>query len=781
MSSASFSGSSSGSGSSSNCSSPYYGPFLSPKEERGTARILKYAKENKWLEWHGGSTVNPKVVQVSQRIAAPIESAVKATQLEIMKYLDPKSVCRLSRASHNFHDLKGDSLKKRGDVVSDLIRYLKGNLKNPFSGDKEVLKTIRSLDLSGISMSPAKMVTIVKLCPALQEIDLTCCDVIDGCLAALIPLKNQLTSLKLADNFKITDRGLRNLAGFTSLKRLIVAAQSNDVFATLATLTQLESVEITRSAFGGGDGGVEITEDIMERLASTLGGLKELIFGRGVVIKEEAVMKCSLFTKLEILKLPFISGKAIKNVLMLKEIGKITNLKELEVGKADLDGLEPLMSLTHLQKLSFLGLSKKAEDGLHALLPSLPQLTEFMLYGGDFEEEELIDILARCSKLTALRFYAVNTLTGSGFDSLSSLPELKTIEFASCKSLNEYVFIDLAHCKALKNLVFSNCPGVVGRTINDGEALNLQSLELRDCKDMQLAGVRAYLAKCPQLQKLVISNMSSKALKDEAKIGGSLIDLLMPLSQTLREIKIVSGGISATDYKKLAQFSHLEVLTVIELGGGKGRGFDNRVCVELGSGGEFNKETKQFLKAKLPNLVIMSGDHTKVVMNNDEIDSDSDSRSSDSEGSDTDHGSDIDASGSDNDSDRSGSDNDVSSNDSNSDSSGSDTTFSDSDFDEIGMMFKHINGDPDSSGSDSDSDSDNKGSGSGSDVSSCDNERNDGDSDSDDEGGLASSSTAAATTAPSATAATASSAASGGSFEPAMDSNEKPEKREKQT
>lgn len=776
MSSASFSGSSSGSGSSSNCSSPYYGPFLSPKEERGTARILKYAKENKWLEWHGGSTVHPKVVQVSQRIAAPIESAVKTAQLEIIKYLDPKSVCRLSRVSHNFHDLKADSLKKRGDVVTDLIRYLKGNLKNPFSGDKEVLKTIRSLDLSGIPMSPAKMVTIVKLCPALQEIDLTCCDVTDGCLAALIPLKNQLTSLKLADNFKITDRSLRNLAGFTSLKRLIVAAQSTDVFATLATLTQLESVEITRSAFGGGDGGVEITEDIMERLASTLGGLKELIFGHGVVIKEEAVMKCSLFTKLEILKLKLISGKAIKNVL--KEIGKITSLKELEVGKADLDGLEHLMSLTHLQKLSLLGLSKDAKDGLYALLPSLSKLTDFTLMGSLFEECELIDILARCSKLTSVTFGAVNSLTGTEFYKLSSLPELKAIMFSGCRNLSDDIFKNLAQCTALKELMFERCSGIVGRGISEAKALNLQSLELRDCKDMQLAGVRAYLAKCPQLQKLVISNMSSKALKDEAKIGGSLIDLLMPLSQTLREIKIVSGGISATDYKKLAQFSHLEVLTVIELGGGKGRGFDNRVCVELGSGGEFNKETKQFLKAKLPNLVIMSGDHTKIVMNNDEIDSDSDSSSSDSEGSDTDQGSDIDASGSDNDSDRSGSDNNVSSNDSNSDSSGSDTTFSDSDFDEIGMMFKHINGDPDSSGSDSDNEG--SGSGSGSDVSSCDNERNDGDSDSDDEGGLASSSTAAAT-APSATAATASSAASGGSFEPAMDSNEKPEKREKQT
>lgn len=135
------SGSSSGSSSSSNFLAPYYGPYLSSAEERGTARILKQARDNKWLESRGGSTLNPKTASkgysTCHKMGVSLENTVTGVLLQITKYLDVKSLCRLALANRKFHELKPEMLKNRGDAVSGLMRYFKGNLKNPHPNDKK--------------------------------------------------------------------------------------------------------------------------------------------------------------------------------------------------------------------------------------------------------------------------------------------------------------------------------------------------------------------------------------------------------------------------------------------------------------------------------------------------------------------------------------------------------------------------------------------------------------------------------------------------------------------
>lgn len=603
----------SGSGSSSRSLAPYNGPYLSQAPLRGIAGFLKYARDKGYLKpaSHGTGSSSSKVAALTQKMRAPIERANIAVKLSVlMPYLDVRSVCRLSAVSHHFHFLKPKALEKRADAARDLITYLRGDISGLYTGDEKVLKTMQSLTLSGVRLNPEKIATIVELCPHLKELDLTDCHITDDCLAALRPLKDQLISLNLNKNDFLTDIGFRHLEGFSKLKKLFVdlitpeygyvaiGGNTNATYTSIATLSQLEILHFTgrtRDPIRG----VQI-----EELATNLSNLRELVLKDVKFENPLTLLRLPLFTKLEVLKILRRSNDGMRDAIsenVIQEIGKMTHLKELDIriGPAGAASrLDPLRSLIHVQKLSldFYDGASQMKEGLHALLPALPHLTELTLRDCKLRDEELMPMIAQCPQLKKLSFMYDSAITGEEFHTLSHLSQLETVEFVRCDQLHSIIFTHLARHKKLTGLTLEDCRdiSILEGDLREIESFGFKTLSINGCRKIHINEFATLLTKSPQVQHLSI---------DDEYLLAALI------CKNLRTLKY-EGDVSDS-FRVLAQLPHLVSIDYVE------------------SSEDMSDETKRILKDALPDLQITERGR-KVFFSSDvpaESESDSDSSS----------------------------------------------------------------------------------------------------------------------------------------------------------
>lgn len=624
---------------------PYQGPYLAPVEQKGTARILKIAKDNKWLESRGGSTLNPKPQLVLAPLA-PLERAAAADirLRTIMPYLDVKSLCRLTAASKALHGVKADAVEKRADAVSDLIRYLKGDLARSYPGDKEVLKTIQSLDLTGIPLNSEKIRTILGLCPNVKELDLSGCGLTHDCIQELQPLCRQLVSLKLHNNANL-NMNIGDLVLFSNLKKVVLedlsvlssgaldiatyASRSVQIILKLGQL-KLESFRLAAQNHFGRDISALIP------LLKLCPSLKEFIIDR-FYISDEQLLEISQFKNLEVLQLGwnvFCSNR------VLQEIGKIMGLKKLEIGLygGSRTQLEPLLGLTELQVLTLQGNQSFTKEELQKLIPVLRNLTELTLHGCDLKEKELLAILVECPQLKKLHLNKCANITGKHFHRLSVLPKLEAVTFVTCHQLKGSIFNSLAQCKTVTTLDLDDCKRIGFEEVAGVETFGFKRLVIDNCYyHMEIKRYEELVARCPQLQELVIRNNEVAA--------DALLEKIIPHCKGVRKMKL-EMDLGNNALRSLSQLPHLELLDYTD---------DDDGDFEL-----ITQETRQFLKNALPNLVILRdgkkefpANHRAVVENSDGSGSDSDDSGSDVSGSDSDHDgfsdSEIDSSDSDND------------------------------------------------------------------------------------------------------------------------------------
>lgn len=595
-------------GYSSRFSTPFKGPYLSPVQARGTAQILNYAKEKGFLQPVSCEVRDSchKVAALSHRIVSPFERMDKTVKLnQVMRCLDVKSLGRLSAVNHHFRNYKSEALEKRGDAVSDLLYYLRGNLKRPYPGDKEVLATVQSLNLSNIRLNPEKIATIVRLCPRLRELDLSDCNITDNCLAALAPLEELLTSLNLK-NSDVTDRGIRHLQGFSQLRTLVLpGVYTEAAFTSIATLTQLEKLQLDYSSRD-----VAISEEGVERLTAQLTHLKECIFDTGFYLSDGAKRKLPLFTKLEVLKIYCADNFSEED---LQEIGKMKNLKELEiaVGAGAETRLDPLCKLTNLQRLSLRGISSDLKNGLARLLPVITNLTELTLEDCDLTDKELMDILVQCPQLKKVCLKGASRITGAEVHRLSSL---ETIEFLMCPELQDIVFNGLAQCKNLTELALKWCPRITAAELEKVETYGLKRLTIKQHSGIRTAGFQGILNKCPQLRHLVLTNF---------EVGCSLEEII-PFCRGLQTIKIEMDGVTNRHLQKLGDLPHLVHIDYCTIDD------EDDSCEDI------SDETKRILKTRLPDLILTLDGKKELFSKIDATSSDSDSDSSSGSDSDDD-------------------------------------------------------------------------------------------------------------------------------------------------
>lgn len=657
-----------GSSSSSRDLAPYQGPYLSPvgkkraekreeKEERGTRKFLQIAREYKWLESRGGSTLNPKPKPTFLEDAVAADMRLRI----ITPLLDVKSLSRLTAASKALYSLKADAMKKRGDAAADLIRYLKGDLPRPCSGDNkaliqalkkrmevltdfvrggfkgdlprscsgdpddiEVLKTIESLDLSGIPLNPEKIRTIVQRCPNVKELDLSGCGLTHECTRELIPLQRQLVSLKLHDNAFLR-MSFVELAYFPNLKKIVAeellgapgdpAMLAETVRLVSSSLGQLESIRLVAHFLDARD---------ISRLIPLLKfcpSLKELII-EDVTVNEAQLLEISQFKNLKVLRLgndTYCSERA------LQEIGKMTGLRELKITLQDgVTNLEPLFGLTNLQTLALRDISAVTKEELQKLIPVLRNLTELSLARCVLKEKELLAILVECPKLKKLHLESCPNITGKHFHRLSVLPQLEAVEFDNCHQLRGYIFNSLARCKTVTKLDLDDCKRIGFEEVGGVEPFGFKRLAIKDCYfKIQIKRYEELVARCPQLQELeIICNFETDGLAADA-----LFEKIIPHCKGVRKMKLVLDTLGNSALRRLAELSNLQLLD-----------YEEDADFEI-----ITQETRQFLKSTLPSLVILRDGKKEfpadlrvrvVDESRDSSDSDSDGSGSSSSGSD---------------------------------------------------------------------------------------------------------------------------------------------------
>jgi internalin A len=208
------------------------------------------------------------------------------------------------------------------------------------------------------------------------------------------PPGNPVVEVDLAANKKVTNDGLRELAGLKGLKRLSLFFDEQITDAGMAHLKGLTTLEeLTLSNTGVGDAGIAELKGLK--------GLKKLHLAGAIRLTDAAAETINGFAELDDLSLPStITGKGVGKLVGLKNLrsfylgggnpgdgaveaiaATMPNLESLELGTFGLGGNgitdASVPHLAKLKKLKSVGLagSKLTDAGLKELRAALPGCT----------------------------------------------------------------------------------------------------------------------------------------------------------------------------------------------------------------------------------------------------------------------------------------------------------------------------------------------------------------------------------------------------------------------
>jgi hypothetical protein len=223
------------------------------------------------------------------------------------------------------------------------------------------------------------------------------------------------------DGAFVADKDLTNLLGLRGLKRLTFqkcAGITDEGLENLAGLTTLTSLNLPTSGENITDAGLDHLSGLKALQALDLGDAR---------ITERSLPVLVGFKELETLRLPV---------------------------KTALNGpvLVALKDLPHLSELRLPPLDSPAS---YAPLAEFELLTILSLSGSTFDDS-LFDYVVQMKNLTKLVFSHSQSVTGAGVLKLQNCPKLNVLQFGYCAAFPEGILVSLQSVKNLKSLSLLN-------------------------------------------------------------------------------------------------------------------------------------------------------------------------------------------------------------------------------------------------------------------------------------------------------------------------------------
>ena len=316
----------------------------------------------------------------------------------------------------------------------------------------------------------------------------------------------------------MNDRGMKALAGLTSLKRLDLTDCSSIGDETLKVIGELKNIEaliLRRSGFT--DAGLAAVRNLPKLRALDLrnsnvtdAGLEHLTGIRTLVDLqlEKAKLTDAGLEKLRGLQLKSLNLNytGVGDAAM-PAICSLATLESLQMEASRLTDLG-MVELAKLKKLKRFGcrLADVTGEGIRHLA-GLTELTRLELRETSLDDNGL-DVISNLPKLTFLDISECRLVTGDGIRKLSMLTGLTYLELREIKKVRDDVFAQLG---TLTNLVELNVEAT--RITNESvpTLLKLQKLERLSVAGSQLddAGI-VQLSQLPALKWLNLANSNPK-------------------------------------------------------------------------------------------------------------------------------------------------------------------------------------------------------------------------------------------------------------------------------
>lgn len=156
-------------------------------------------------------------------------------------------------------------------------------------------------------------------------------------------------------------------------------------------------------------------------------------------------------------------------------------------------GLRALCSLKKLKRLSFVGHCGIENDPLYTELGRLSQLKELQLREWEYVDDELLSQIAFLKDLEALDLgasFTNNYLTDKGLKNLEPLQKLRFLDLSIFGRITDQGLKSIAKLKKLEILKLSNCPLIGDGGLKElGGLEHLESLDLSHCKKVTDQGL----------------------------------------------------------------------------------------------------------------------------------------------------------------------------------------------------------------------------------------------------------------------------------------------------
>ena len=523
-------------------------------------QALKQASENNANAGNENESDNTKGDQIS--------SLKAITAVKIFKYLDLKSRISCSTVCNAWHDLMQDS-----------SLYTELNLSDSASeiNDARFLSVIRRykfflyhLKLANCIKISSKVLSNLKECKNLQDIDLTACQVTSGvlqdigvgcpfvtylnlsnsmvddaCFAAIAKHFPSMRFLDLSNCSALSEAGFYYLVTSRSLKGLAhfnLSGCSKINGNCLANIGQC-CLNLTSLIL---DCIPNLTDECISKMAATCGRLRILSLMQAVRLTDKALKYISIsiqqLEKIFIEGNKFITDAGVANLMGLKNLRHIHLVDCLRVYD---NGLKPCANMRQLSVVNLTDCIRLTDGGIKYILesPSAHYLKELLLTNcirvGDQTVQKIISScpgltylsLAYCENVTDVgiamlaRHNSLHMLdisgcpiNDSGAGSLKQAQNLRYLSIAECNLLSDIGIERMSKMENLSYLDISFCTNIsdYGMKMLIFENKCLTTLNLAGCKLLTNSTLSSVASVCEYLQNLNVSenkNITDKGIR----------------------------------------------------------------------------------------------------------------------------------------------------------------------------------------------------------------------------------------------------------------------------
>ncbi|CAI9094299.1 OLC1v1030019C7 [Oldenlandia corymbosa var. corymbosa] len=425
--------------------------------------------------------------------------------------------------------------------------------------------SVEKMDLRGQNCVDAEWMAYLGSFHYLSSLNLADCYKISGAaLWSIIGITN-LKELDLSRCSKMNDAGIRHLSSFPSLERLCISETgvSSEGIRLLSSLTNLYYLDL---------GGLAVSDLAL----SSLQGLKKLQFLDlwGSEISNSGAALLQYFPKLsslnlawtKVTKLPNLSSLEFLNLSnctitsIFKGEGDKARLAKLVASNATFADVSGALSNVEIAFLSHLDLSNALIDSF-CFLPHLTSVTYLDLGGSPMADDSVENIVCIGAKLTYLSLN--NTKVSSeGMEILAGhLPNLETL-LLSGTYIDDAAISYIGMMPSLKaiNLSGTKIKGLIMQEGSDSSWVptfsalqNLSQLERLELEGMQLKDAALYPFSI--LNSLTYLSLQSVILTDESL-------LLLSASQKLEHLAIRDAVLTNAGLNSFTPPPNLRVLDV---------------------------------------------------------------------------------------------------------------------------------------------------------------------------------------------------------------------------